>query len=82
MKARCEAPPTWVQRRCCLGMSRHNLPKGTRFHIEHENGADEPLLWAADIVAGAVRVHRQQGDSICRDLLADCLYEIEVDARC
>ncbi|MGQ0841326.1 hypothetical protein [Actinokineospora sp.] len=62
--------------------ARHNLSKGTAFRVEHQAGAEQPLLWAADIVAGAVRSHRQLGDSVCRDLLGNCLYEIDVDTDC
>lgn len=36
--------------------ARYELPKGSRFTIEHVPGPAEPLLWAADVVAGAVRV--------------------------
>jgi hypothetical protein len=60
--------------------SRFDLPKGAAFRVSHEIGAREPLCWAADIVAGAVRIYRQSGDSGCRDLLADSLYEIDVEA--
>ncbi|MDQ3577698.1 MAG: hypothetical protein M3443_08890 [Actinomycetota bacterium] len=60
--------------------ARHNLPKGSSFRIDHEAGKGEPLFWAADIVAGAVRAHRQ-GDSICHAMLTDCLYEIAVPTR-
>ncbi|MGW5053123.1 hypothetical protein [Actinokineospora sp. NPDC004072] len=61
--------------------ARYNLPKGSRFHLDHRPGRAEPLLWVADIVAGAVRLHRG-GDSRCRDLLAGSLVEIEIDTGC
>jgi|GEM_PF-1047889 len=58
--------------------ARYQLPKGTRFRVEHVTGSTEPLLWAADIVAGVVRAHHE-GNSSYRDALADHLYEIDVD---
>ena len=58
--------------------ARYQLPKGTRFRVDHVAGSAEPLLWAADIVAGAVRAHRE-GNSAYRDELAEHLYEIDVD---
>ena len=58
--------------------ARYQLPKGTRFRVDHFVGSSEPLLWAADIVAGAVRAHRE-GNSTYRDRLVDHLYEIDVD---
>lgn len=58
--------------------ARYQLPKGSRFYVDHFAGKAEPLLWAADIVAGAVRAHRE-GNSAYRDELADHLYEIDVD---
>jgi hypothetical protein len=61
--------------------ARYTLAKGTRFVIEHRPGPLEPLLWAADVVAGAVRQHRE-GDPECRAMLAQCLYEVEVDTGC
>ena len=38
---------------------RLDLPKGTRVHLDHQRGETEPLLWLADIVAGAVPASRQ-----------------------
>lgn len=61
--------------------ARFGLPRGTPFHVEHAAGADEPLLWAADIVAGAVRTYRE-GDRACRDALEACVYEVEVPTSC
>ena len=61
--------------------ARHLLPKGTEFQITHLPGAAEPLLWVADVVAGAVRAHRE-GEPSYRRLLADSLYEIDVETRC
>ena len=61
--------------------ARFQLPKGCRFRIDHEFGAREPLLWIADMIAGAVRANRL-GDPRCHELLADLIYEIEVDTKC
>jgi hypothetical protein len=61
--------------------ARYNLAKGTRFVIEHMPGPLEPLLWAADVVAGAVRQQRE-GDPECRAVLEQRLYEVEVDTGC
>lgn len=61
--------------------ARYGLPKGTRFRIEHVKGAEEPLCWVADIVAGALRAQRE-GRPGLRELLDDCVYEIEVETGC
>lgn len=61
--------------------ARHQLPKGTRFRVTHQPGAVEPLFWAADIVAGAVRAHRL-GTPTYWEALIDRLYEIDVDTDC
>ena len=58
--------------------ARFSLPAGTRFHVTHVAGAQEPLLWSADIVAGAVRAHHQ-GNGAYRKKLERCLYEVELD---
>ncbi|MGH3095568.1 MAG: DUF3800 domain-containing protein [Streptosporangiales bacterium] len=60
--------------------ARYLLPKGTSFRVEHQPGAVQPLFWAADIVAGAVRAARL-GDGWYREPLADCVYEVDVDTR-
>jgi hypothetical protein len=61
--------------------ARHRLSVGTRFRVTHQPGAVEPLFWAADIVAGAVRAHRL-GTPTYWELLTDRLYEIDVDTDC
>jgi hypothetical protein len=61
--------------------ARFALPKGTRFRIEHVAGAAEPLLWSADIVAGAVRA-RLEGRPTARTLLEQCIHELEVATDC
>lgn len=58
--------------------ARFSLPEGTRFHVEHVAGSQEPLLWSADIVAGAVRAHHQ-GNGSYRKELEHCLYEVELN---
>ncbi len=60
--------------------ARFSLPKGSRFHVEHVPGRQEPKLWSADLVAGAVRASRQ-GDATFRRELDHCLYESELDTR-
>jgi hypothetical protein len=61
--------------------ARHQFPKGTRFRVTHQPGAAEPLFWAADIVAGAVRAHRL-GTAAYWEVLTDRLYEIDLDTDC
>ncbi|HWE91368.1 MAG TPA: DUF3800 domain-containing protein [Pseudonocardiaceae bacterium] len=61
--------------------ARFALPGGTDFQVHHRFGVDEPLFWVADIVAGAIRAHRQN-DSGWRELLVACLHEVEVPTGC
>ncbi|WP_246009682.1 hypothetical protein [Actinokineospora cianjurensis] len=61
--------------------ARFNLPKRAAFRVAHVPGAEEPLFWAADVVAGAVRAHLL-GDHACRDLLASRIKEFEVLTGC
>lgn len=61
--------------------ARFQLPKGTEFRVDHRAGPEEPLFWAADIVAGAVRAHRE-GQANYLKFLGECVYEIEVDTEC
>ena len=61
--------------------ARYGLPKGAVLRVEHIDGKDEPVFWAADIVAGAIRTHRE-GRAEYRALLADCVYEIDVATDC
>lgn len=56
---------------------RRSLPRDTQFRIEHTRGADEPLLWIADTVAGTVRAHHE-GSSTDRHILNARLYELKV----
>ena len=64
-----------------LSGARYNLPKGTPFHLAHLPGRAEPLLWVADVVAGAARLSRE-GDHRAKALLAPRLLEIAVDTGC
>ncbi|WET78866.1 hypothetical protein P3102_33295 [Amycolatopsis sp. QT-25] len=61
--------------------ARFTLPKGTPFRVAHERGKDEPLLWAADIVAGAIRARKDKGSGHCR-LIEDFVHEIAVETDC
>lgn len=61
--------------------ARFSLPRGAHFQVTHVAGSQEPLLWSADIVAGAVRAHHQ-GTSTYRQQLENCLYEVELDTHC
>lgn len=62
--------------------ARYQLPKGTPFRVEHVAGPDEPLLWAADVVAGAVRASREDEWAPFRAVLEHCVYEVSVDTGC
>jgi hypothetical protein len=44
-------------------------------------GSADPLLWSADIVAGAVRAH-YDGDPTFVDILSDQIYEVRVSTGC
>lgn len=57
------------------------LPKGSNFRVDHVLGPAEPLLWIADIVAGAVRAE-QEGDSQYREILGDRIYDVMVPTGC
>jgi hypothetical protein len=63
-----------------VSWARRLLPRGSDFQVDHVLGGAEPLTWA-DIVAGAVRAHRE-GEPAHRRLLDDKLYEIAVDTNC
>ncbi|MBH1937851.1 hypothetical protein I5Q34_26875 [Streptomyces sp. AV19] len=61
--------------------ARFGLPKGTAFRIEHVYGGAEPLLWVADVVAGACRAH-QLGRGEYWAELVDVVVDFEVDTDC
>ncbi|MFI5559065.1 hypothetical protein ACIA2T_07270 [Amycolatopsis japonica] len=58
--------------------ARLYLPRGTVFRVEHRFGKDEPLLWIADVVAGAVRA-RLTGSAAFFEPLSGCVHEIRMD---
>lgn len=64
-----------------VAAARYRLPRHSRFRVEHLNGAAEPLLWAADIVAGACSAARR-GDRSYRDILAARIYDVEIGTDC
>ena len=61
--------------------ARFLLLKGSEFRVDHEFGRRDPALWAADLVAGAVRA-RRLGDSTYWEVLADRVFETEVVTGC
>jgi hypothetical protein len=61
--------------------TRFLLPKESSFHVDHDHGTRKPILWVADLVAGAVRAHRL-GDPTSRDALDNCVHEIDVVTDC
>ncbi|WP_017559856.1 hypothetical protein [Nocardiopsis baichengensis] len=61
--------------------ARRTLPENGRLVVEHLDGGEEPLLWAADVVAGAVRA-RRQGQAEYHRILEHVVYEIAVDTGC
>lgn len=63
-----------------IQQSRFSLPRDATFRVQHARGADEPLLWISDVVAGAVRA-RQEGIPDYADQLAECVIELQVDTR-
>lgn len=67
--------------RTVAGVRQRLLPRGAEFRVDHQPGAAEPLFWSADIVAGAVRAHRE-GNPFFRELLRDRIYEIDVATGC
>lgn len=64
-----------------VAVARQELAKGSEFQIGHIAGHDEPLLWAADVVAGAVRASHE-GHQYSTELLNTCVYEIELNTDC
>ncbi|MFJ4672681.1 hypothetical protein [Kitasatospora purpeofusca] len=61
--------------------ARHALPKGSTLRIEHVHGGSEPLLWVADVVAGACRFE-QLGQGEYRAALGDDVLDFEVVTGC
>jgi len=60
---------------------RFGLPRHTTLWARHVPGAEQPLLWAADIVAGAVRADHD-GAGEYREILAERIHEIRVSMSC
>ncbi|SFT71368.1 hypothetical protein SAMN04487904_106144 [Actinopolyspora lacussalsi subsp. righensis] len=67
--------------RTTAGVRQSDLPKGSQLRIDHVHGANEPLLWAADVVAGSCRAARE-GKPEPRSVLAERIYEIPLDTEC
>ncbi|MFC7326597.1 DUF3800 domain-containing protein [Marinactinospora rubrisoli] len=61
--------------------ARFALVKGSRFEVRHVLGHQEPLLWVADVVAGAVRA-RLHGAEEYYEIIKASVYEIEVATGC
>ena len=61
--------------------ARFALPQGSNFRVDHLPGPAEPLLWIADIVAGAVRSSRQ-GGPVPLELLGERVHILEVPTGC
>ncbi|MER7015970.1 hypothetical protein ABT324_31445 [Saccharopolyspora sp. NPDC000359] len=60
---------------------RSFLPKEAQFRVAHCPGPLEPMLWAADVIAGACRA-AYLGRPEFREVLADRVHDIEVDTGC
>lgn len=60
---------------------RFGLPAGPPVTVRHQPGAEEPLLWAADIVAGAVRA-ALEGRPAARDAFGDRVRQLDVSTDC
>lgn len=67
--------------RTVAGARQSLLGKEARFRVEHSPGALQPLLWAADVVAGACRAE-QEGRSEYRRALDERIYDIHLDTGC
>ncbi|MGH3912839.1 MAG: hypothetical protein ACRDTC_05435 [Pseudonocardiaceae bacterium] len=61
--------------------ARFALPQGSVFRVDHVPGSAEPLLWVADIVAGAVRASHQSGTGQ-RELLGKHVHLLEIPTGC
>ncbi|WP_329167508.1 hypothetical protein OHB49_45575 (plasmid) [Streptomyces sp. NBC_01717] len=60
--------------------ARYALPKEAVFRLDHLPGAAEPLLWVADIVAGAVRAEKL-GEPRYREILRERVIDFPVEVR-
>jgi hypothetical protein len=61
--------------------ARFTLPKGSRFRVDHVRGSDEPLLWVADVVAGAVRASLRDSSAEV-ELLGERVRVLKVPTGC
>lgn len=61
--------------------ARYQLPKDARFRVDHLHGMGDPLFWAADVIAGAIRAQRL-GNPSHRDQLGDRVREVAVSTEC
>jgi hypothetical protein len=60
--------------------ARYALPKDAVFRLDHLPGTAEPLLWVADIVAGAVRAEKL-GEPRYREILGERVIDFPVEVR-
>lgn len=58
------------------------LPKGATLRVGHCLGPAEPLLWAADVLAGACRASLVGRGGEHREALAERIYDVHVDTDC
>jgi hypothetical protein len=61
--------------------ARRQLPPGAEFRVDHQPGPAEPLLWVADVVAGARRA-AQLGQSAYWETLGERALDFEVATDC
>ncbi|MFF4340811.1 hypothetical protein ACFY00_12855 [Kitasatospora sp. NPDC001540] len=61
--------------------ARRTLPAGSAFRVEHIHGGNEPLLWIADVVAGARRF-AQLGRNEHWQRFVDLAVEVDVVTDC
>ncbi|GAA2103151.1 hypothetical protein GCM10009759_38210 [Kitasatospora saccharophila] len=61
--------------------ARRTLPTGSAFRVEHVHGGNEPLLWIADVVAGARRF-AQFGRDEYWQRFGDSAVEVDVVTDC
>ena len=51
------------------------------FRVDHARPSTDPMLWLPDIVAGAVRAHRMETDSVPYSSLRETITEVAVELR-
>ncbi|MDA3630152.1 hypothetical protein OU415_32315 [Saccharopolyspora sp. WRP15-2] len=67
--------------RTVAGARQRLLPKAAKFRVDHSPGDAQPLLWAADIVAGVCRA-AHLGKTEHREMLANRVYDVEISTGC